>query len=585
MRTPGRRHVSAGRASAASVGALAIGASAAVLVALPYKVFDLDRYFVPKELALHLTALIAITTAMVAFGQFHSTSGGRSITLSLSRVDTLLVVFLALSLVSALLAPNGWLAWRAVSISVSGVGLFWVSQYLARIGRTRSLMALLAAAVTLAAGMTLLQAYGVESEFFSINRSPGGTLGNRNFVAHLAAIGIPTLFVATLRARRMAGVILGALAIAVVAAAIVLSRSRGAWVATALAAASVLPTALRARRMASERRTGKTSAARASGGPPAVQVSRRMLIWRSAVLGVAAISGICAAIIFPNTLNWRSPSPYLDSVLGVTNYREGSGRGRVVQYANTARLVITHPVLGVGPGNWAVAYPRVASHNDPSLDPDDGMTANPWPSSDWAAFASERGLLATACLALAFLGLLVGAWRAADESVDSGRLDRLLPALALIATVVALIVVGAFDAVLLLPTPSLVAWAALGTFAGALVSQPPARVSVAVSPLLRGLALTIVGIGLSFAVMRSAAQVTAMALYASATASGGNEHTLEMAVRADPGSYRIRMRLAQAYAETRLCNRARPQAMAARALYPSAPEPRRLLITCGGRTR
>ena len=33
------------------------GAIATVLVALPYKAFDLDRYFVPKELALHLTAL------------------------------------------------------------------------------------------------------------------------------------------------------------------------------------------------------------------------------------------------------------------------------------------------------------------------------------------------------------------------------------------------------------------------------------------------------------------------------------------------------------------------------------------------
>ena len=31
-----------------------IGVVLAVIVALPYKVFELDRYFVPKELVLHV---------------------------------------------------------------------------------------------------------------------------------------------------------------------------------------------------------------------------------------------------------------------------------------------------------------------------------------------------------------------------------------------------------------------------------------------------------------------------------------------------------------------------------------------------
>ena len=35
-----------------------VGAILAVIVALPYKVFELDRYFVPKELVLHVAALI-----------------------------------------------------------------------------------------------------------------------------------------------------------------------------------------------------------------------------------------------------------------------------------------------------------------------------------------------------------------------------------------------------------------------------------------------------------------------------------------------------------------------------------------------
>jgi O-antigen ligase len=581
--------MSSSRASAISLGALAVGASAVILVALPYKIFDLDRYFVPKELALHLTALIAIVAALFALAPTGSSHSARSTSLSLTRTDTLLIGFLLLSTVSAVVAPNRWLAGRALAVSASGIGLFWVSLYLARLGRARALMALLSAAVTLAAVVTLLQAYGVESEFFSINRSPGGTLGNRNFVAHIAAIGIPIILVATLRARRLVGVIGGACAIAIVTAAIVLSRSRAAWVATALAAVSMVPLALRAWRIAHQQgsshqsdrgrtpQRGRSSVVQASSGGA--------LVWRSALLGIAAVGGVIAAIVLPNTLNWRSPSPYLDSVLGVTNYREGSGHGRVVQYSNTARLAVTHPLLGVGPGNWAVVYPHVASHGDPSLDSDDGMTANPWPSSDWAAFVSERGLVATGCLALAFLGLLVSAWRAGDEAAEDGRVDRLLPALGLIATVVALIVVGGFDAVLLLPAPSLVAWSILGTFAGTLVPHPATRIRVPATQVTRIVlvSLTIAGVGVACA--RSAAQVAAMALFTSATTGGVNEHTLEMATHADPGNYRIRMRLAEAYVERRSCNRARPQAIAARALYPSAPEPRRVLAICSGRGR
>lgn len=565
------------RASTVSLVALAIGAPAVVLVAAPYKIFDLDRYFVPKELALHLTALVAVVAALLSADP----AGSWRPKLRLTRTDTLLLAFLGLTLVSASVAPNRWLAARALAVSASGISLFWVGQYLARNGRAGSLMTLLAAAVTAAAVTTLLQAYGVESEFFSINRSPGGTLGNRNFVAHIAVIGAPTLLLATVRTRKAVGVIFGAVAAALVAAAIVLSRSRAAWLAIALASLSILPIVIRLWRDAHQSGPAEGSGSRATPRPPAgAPTGSRVILLRATIVGLAAVAGVCAAITLPNTLNWRSASPYLDSVLGVTNYRGGSGHGRIVQDLNTGRLVVSHPLLGVGPGNWAVVYPRVASRNDPSLDPDDGMTANPWPSSDWAAFLSERGAIATACLALAFLGLLVGGWHAAELAVESGSIDRALPALALIATVVALVIVEAFNAVLLLPAPSLLAWTILGTLAGMLTTAPTTRVSVPWTFATQAALVVIVTLAAGLAVARSTAQVAAMALYTSATATGGSERRLELAAQIDPSSYRIRIRLAEAYAQGRLCSRMRPQATAARSLYPSAPEPRRLLATC-----
>jgi hypothetical protein len=337
------------RPYAFTLGTIGVGALAVVLVALPYKAFDLDRYFVPKELVLHLTALLATVGAIVALGNGMGRRGGPAI--SLTRADTLLAAFLVLSGASALFAPNGWLAARALAVSVSGALLFWVSQALARAGRARLLMAMATAAVTAASITALLQVYGVESELFSLNRSPGGTLGNRNFVAHLAAIGIPTLIVVVLRARRIGSAALGTLCVIVASAALVLSRSRGAWVATALAIVSILPAVWRAwqvTRAQSTLRDGpRPVASRASRGTSGAGAtsdrtsSGPSVAGRSVLVVTAAALGVAAAVTLPNSLNWRSPSPYLDSVLGVTNFREGSGHGRLVQYANTLKLSIT----------------------------------------------------------------------------------------------------------------------------------------------------------------------------------------------------------------------------------------------------
>src|SRR6185312_5557432 len=123
----------------------------------------------------------------------------------------------------------------------------------------------------------------------------------------------------------------------------------------------------------------------------------------------------------------------------------------------------TNPLFGVGPGNWSVEYPRYASHNDPSLSTtEEGMTSNPWPSSDWVAYAAERGAPATVLLVLtfvAFLGLAV--WHA---RVARGA-ESVLGAFALAATVIITLVVGAFDAVLLLAPPTLCVWLLLGVYA------------------------------------------------------------------------------------------------------------------------
>ena len=482
------------KADVLALRVIQIGAILAVLIVIPNPSFELDRFLVPKELVLHITAVIA---GLFALGSIRR--------VAMTRVDWLLGAYLVLSAASAALATNRWLGIRAFAVSASGIVLFWTARALRQAGLERPLLNGLALAVVIAAITSLLQAYGLRLDFFASSRAPGGTLGNRNFVAHAAAFGLPICFLAALRAQRTMTYVLASIGIAIVTASLVLSRSRAAWLAFAVMFLIVFFGSLKS--------------------------------WRrlAGVLLVAA-GAVGAALLLPNALHWRSDNPYLETARDVANYEEGSGRGRLEQYGHSMVVLAHHPIFGAGPGNWPVEYPRYG--HDASVD-SDNMTFNPWPSSDWIAFLSERGLVAAVLLALALIGIAITARDAT-----------------LLATIAAAVVAGLFDAVLLLALPTLIVWTAIG----ALWSPPPAAAS---RPMRVPIIIAAIVIS-AFGVFRSASQIAAMEIYASGT-------SLERASQIDPGNYRIHMRLA------RRCEHAR----AAHALFPNAGPARAAAQRCG----
>lgn len=512
-----------------------IGAIAVVVAATIRKDFELDRFFVPKELVLHLTAVVA---AIATWGALRR--------LTRSRVDLLLLGFLLLGAISAALATNPWLAARALAISVSGALLFWVGRALREAGLGPSLLRGLALAVALVAVSSLLQTYGVETELFSLNRAPGGTLGNRNFVAHAAAFGLPLLLLVALSARSLPAYLFGAAGIAIVTGSLVLTRSRAAWLAFGAVVVVVILSMLFS---LSLRRDGRT--------------------WgRLAGIGLLAAGGIAAAILIPNTLDWRSDNPYLDSVRRVADYEEGSGRGRLIQYERSLRMALTEPIVGVGPGNWAVEYPAHAAQRDPSLD-GGNVTFNPWPSSDWVAYASERGFPAAILLALVFAGIGV---RAAKQLFTARDSEEGLRVAALLATITAALIAGAFDAVLLLPLPALLVWSALGA-----LWTPPVEEELHPEtpgerpPRYWGFTLAILIAASVMGAARSAMQLSAMEIYATREDRGA----LTLAAKLDPGNYRLRLRLARLGGEGRCAH-----AIAARDLFPNAEAARAAAGRC-----
>jgi len=472
------------------------GAIAIVLVASTLTAFDLDRFLVPKELILHVTACVA---ALLAFGAIRL--------IPFTRADWLLGIYLLLSALSAATATNHWLGFRAFAVSASAVLLFWTARALGESG----LIGTLAVAVVISSATSLLEAYGLRTPLFALTRVPGGTLGNRNFIAHVAAIGLPLLFFIAIRAQRRSAFVMASLGAAIVAASLVLTRSRGAWIA---AVVMLVVFAIFAH------------------------------AWtRLAGVVAFAIVGAAAALVLPNTLHWRGENPYLESVRGVANYEEGSGRGRLLQYGRSMVMSAAHPILGVGPGNWPVVYPHFAVRNDPSVD-SDNMTFNPWPSSDWAAFISERGLAATVVL---FLALISIAFSSKNPAV--------------MAIVAAASVAGLFDVVLLLPVPAFIVFTAIG----ALTSERSAGTPAGADRLRAGPTFAIILILISaVAAVRSGAQLLAMSMA---------DHP-ERAAVIDPGNYRIQMRLASK------CDHAR----AAHALFPYADAARAAARRCGERT-
>jgi hypothetical protein len=109
------------------------------------------------------------------------------------------------------------------------------------------------------------------------------------------------------------------------------------------------------------------------------------------------------------------------------------------------------------------------------------------------------------------------------------------------------------------------------------------RVSIPLSTATaRGLALVGAVCAAAFLLsLRSVSQLVAMGMFASASTVAEYDH----AATADPGSYRIQMRIAELGAERARCDLVKRHAMRAHDLFPAAPEPAHLLAGCGVRIK
>ena len=114
--------------------------------------------------------------------------------------------------------------------------------------------------------------------------------------------------------------------VGLVAATLILTRSRAGWLAAGAALAVWLAALIASKAL-----------------------RQRAVLSRLTVIAVMLGVGVVAAVFVPNTLRWRSQNPYLDSMRGVANFQEGSGAGRLVQYRRSHGARDAEPVTGRRP--------------------------------------------------------------------------------------------------------------------------------------------------------------------------------------------------------------------------------------------
>jgi len=329
--------------------------------------------------------------------------------------------------------------------------------------------------VTSALGLVVLSALleAYTSVEFSI-RPPGGTIGNRNRMAHLVVIGMPTLAFLTMRIRDRWVLGLLVLGSALAGGVLILSRARGAWLAA-------LIVVLVATALTFLRRRGVEGLSIGSRVPQ-----------RLALFGGAGVIGIIAALLLPNQLNWASSTPYRDSAATLLEYQSGTGAGRLTEYRNTLKMIGDHPILGVGPGNWRIAYPNYATPGDPNIEPG-YVPVRRFPQGEWIGITAERGIPPLLLLFL-FGGVLAWRWLRAITQERSYR--RVGYAFVGLLTMVGVFMVGLFDPVMMTPMAGFVVPVLLGACA-----VPFAKVRVRTpTPWVRGALIAVVVVGGTFMV-------------------------------------------------------------------------------------
>jgi O-antigen ligase len=492
---------------------------AALLVLLLYAPSLQAPFLVPKLAALQVTGSLGLAS----FALRRVASGGpcwdRRVSFGALLVLGTSAVAWAAAAAGSLGAPY---AVDAMARWGSLFGLACGASVLAdlRAPRQRVLEAItLASAVV--AGVGLLQHLELLPFPIPVISKPGSTFGNRNLAAEVMTMALPLGLGAVAGARRNGsrGVLLGALAVEVVFLGV--TRARGAW----LGAACGLGMALWLGRR---------------------RLNRTVVI---VAMATAAAAGIAAAVPGRVTAHDAGDAKRYSGVVDVlqqgVDARSTALRTRFGLWHRTLAMVRDHPFLGVGPGNWPVAFPRYA---EPGATRDGVLSATHSPRQahdDLLERAAETGLPGLLALGVLAAGTLLAARRRIENS------ETRVAASAAASALIALVGLSLASFPLEMPGTLTLAGLALGLVA----SDGRAPSSLPRSPVRAVAAVVAASVLLPFAAVRALHGVRSNAWLGAAERAmrpdrgppGTSEalEDLERALDSQPGDFRAELRTAQ----------------------------------------
>ena len=247
-----------------------------------------------------------------------------------------------------------------------------------------------------------------------------GTLGNPNWVGGFLAVTLPLALArrdaasasGDRRARWGSSLMAGA-----IVTGLVLTFSRGAWVA-------------------------------AAAGVALLALLRRDLAWRRVAATCAAAAALAGSIAW-----LRFGGDEVGAALG----RRGSVEGRARMWAVSASMIAARPFTGWGPGRFAAAYPPFQRDYLRARGESAVTDLTDHPHNEYLHLAAEAGVPAL----LAFLGVLgLALWKGMAASVPRGTGSAAAPAA---AALVALAVHACVDTTFRLPATAAVFCALLVT--------------------------------------------------------------------------------------------------------------------------
>ncbi|NOZ95652.1 MAG: hypothetical protein GXP47_13085 [Acidobacteria bacterium] len=273
----------------------------------------------------------------------------------------------------------GWA--RLVLFLVLFVVLGWV---VTRNNRTIETLAWLMALICLTLTVTgLVQlAHAVEAHGWTprITYAVKGPMAHRNLLAQAVALTLPFAALGAVIRRGLARVVsLGTVPLALVLITLLMARS--VWVAVVLGFLATL-------------------------GLWSVAAARRGGQWRRSLgrmLRISAVALLIIVIVLPVLLGHSGRTALLSRLHTLSKPLHGSAGGRIFLWRRSLEMARDHPLLGVGPTNWRIVFPKYAGNREMMRD----LWKSPRrPHNDYVWILTERGVVGLA-ISLALAGLFL----------------------------------------------------------------------------------------------------------------------------------------------------------------------------------